>query len=208
MSEYLTTALVAAALALLTNALYPKMRRIVEKRLQPRRVKVRVPQDVAVVDASNVVMHGPKVGKKGRIENLLVVINALRERGFEVYAIADASLRHKVDKPEVLERLIAKGVVLQAPASTPADYFILSVADREYGIVVSNDVFKEWRTLFPWIKDKYRLVRYMIVGKTAYFYPDVRPKKKRKKVKEEEPLCPQLFKRSEEDEDYSKYYVM
>ena len=200
-------ALVAAGAALAVDSLYPKLKRFVEKRLAPLKVKVKVPQNVAVVDASNVVMFGQKVGKKGRVENLLVVLQALKERGFEVYAIADASLRHKVDKPDVLERLINKGIVIQAPAGTPADYFILSVAEEEYAIVVSNDVFKEWRPLFPWVRDKYRVVKYIIVGNKAYFYPDVRPRKKKKKRGVQNP-CDLILEQKEVEEDYSKYYVM
>ncbi len=207
MLEYLVVALLAIALTLVTEAFTPKLKKFIEKKLAPKHAKVRVPYPVAVVDASNVVLHGPKPQKKGRIENLLIVMKALQERGFVVYAVADASLRHKVDRPDILEKLIQKGKVLQAPAGTPADYFLLSIADNEYGLVVSNDVFKEWRELFPWVRDRYRVVRYLIAGNKVYFYPDIRPKKKRKK----QPTTPKMYcfnLEEEEKEDMSKYYIL
>ena len=198
---------ISATIASATYLLLPKLKLYIEKKMAPKRVKVKVPQNVAVIDASNVVLHGPKVKKNvGRIENLLIAMKKLQDRGFKVIAIADASLRHKVDKPEILEKLIEKGKVYQAPAGTPADYFLLSIADREYGIVISNDVFKEWKDLFPWVKDKYRVIRYMIVGNEIYFYPDIKPRKKFKKQKS----IPRVYciDLEREEEGHTKYYVM
>jgi len=207
MLEYLIASALAVILTLTTNAAVPKLKKFIEKKLAPHHAKVKVPYQTAVVDASNVVLHGPKPNKKGRIENLLIVMKALQDRGFEVYAVADASLRHKVDRPDVLEKLIIKGKVLQAPAGTPADYFILSIAESEYGFVVSNDVFKEWRHLFPWLRDKYRVIRYLIAGNKVYLYPDVRPKKKKKKKAEVRRVyCIDIEKEGEDD--WSKFYVM
>jgi len=208
MLEYLIASALAVILTLSTNAAVPKLKKFFEKKLAPRHAKVKVPYQTAVIDASNVVLHGPKPDKKGRIENLLIVMRTLQDRGFEVYAVADASLRHKVDRPDVLEKLISKGKVLQAPAGTPADYFILSMAENEYGFVVSNDVFKEWRHMFPWLRDKYRVVRYMIAGNKVYFYPDVRPKKKKKRKTEiRRVYCIDMEKDNNED-DWSRFYVM
>ena len=58
-----------------------------------------------------------------------------------------------------------------------------------------------------WVRDKYRVVKYIIVENKAYFYPDVRPKKKKKKKELHDP-CKTLFEKNENEEDYSKYYVM
>ncbi|NPA85233.1 MAG: hypothetical protein GXO07_04415 [Crenarchaeota archaeon] len=207
MWEYLLAILLAVTVTLATNLLVPRLKRYVEKKSAPRHARVRVPHSVAVVDASNVVLHGPKPNNKGRIENLLIVMDALKKRGFEVYAVADASLRYKVDKPEVLEKLLNKGKVLQTPAGTPADYFILSIAEREYGLIISNDVFKEWREQFPWVRDKYRVVKYLIAGNEVYFYPDVRPKRKKRR-REVSARHEELAEEREEREDWSKYYVM
>ncbi len=196
--------------AIVASTIYlaiPKLKSYIEKKLAPKRVKVKVPQQTAVLDASNIVLHGPKVKKNvGRIENLLLVMRKLQDKGFRVIAVADASLRHKVNRPEVLEKLIEKGKVYQAPAGTPADYFLLSIADKEYGIVISNDVFKEWKDLFPWVRDRFRVVRYLIVGDEVYLYPDVRPRKKYKK--EKQPRKVYCIDLENEEEDMSKYYVM
>ena len=203
--------LISTTSATIASSIYviiPRLKAHLEKKLAPKRARIRVPQQVAVLDASNIVLHGPKPKKNvGRIENLLLVMKKLQDKGFKVIAVADASLRHKVDRPDVLEKMIEKGKVYQAPAGTPADYFLLSIADREYGIVISNDVFKEWKDMFPWVRDRYRVVRYMIAGNEVYLYPDIKPRKKYKKKKEHPRVyCIELDE--EKEEDVSKYYVM
>jgi hypothetical protein len=196
-----------ACVALVVNYLLPWLKHYWERRNAPRHVKVRVPYSVAVVDASNVALYGQKVKeKKGKIYNILLMMKTLEERGFKVIAVADASLRYKIDEPAKLEKLVELGKILQVPPGTPADYFILSIAEAEHGLVASNDVFKEWRSLFPWVKDRYRVIRYLIEGNKVYLYPDVRPKKKwRKPHKRERIVCIDL---EETQEEYWKRYIM
>ncbi len=208
----LLSAIVSAIVATLVTITYfhvlPKVKHYIEKKTAPRKARVKVPYNVAVVDASNVALYGEKADKrkKGKVKNIILMIKTLEDRGFKVFAVADASLRHKVDDPAKLERLVTSGKVAQVPPGTPADYFILSIAEAEHAIVVSNDVFKEWRELFPWVKDKNRVVRYLIENDRVYLYPDVRPKKKwKEKYKRSRPLCVDL---EETQEEYWKRYIM
>lgn len=112
-----------------------------------------------VVDASNVA-HATE-GGEARLDNIEVVQQKLREEGFEPLIVADAALRHKIDRPADYERLITDGLVHQAPAGTDADYFILSFAREMNAQILSNDRFRDRAKQFP--RERDRIIRYMIV---------------------------------------------
>ena len=79
----------------------------------------------------------------------------------EPVVVADAALRHKIDRPAEYERLITNGVVHQAPAGTDADYFILSFARKMHARILSNDRFRDRAKEFS--RERDRIIRYMIV---------------------------------------------
>jgi hypothetical protein len=113
----------------------------------------------AVVDASNVA-HATE-GGEARLANIELVQKKLREQGFEPLVVADAALRHKIDRSAEYERLISDGLVHQAPAGTDADYFILSFAREMDARILSNDRFRDRARDFP--QERERIIRYMIV---------------------------------------------
>ena len=153
-----------------------------------RKSRIPVHSGVVIVDGSNVAFH--RVGKgKGRVKNIKIILKTLEKKGFDVKIVIDASLRHRIDKPNELERLIREGKVIQAPPGSPADYFILKMAEDLNAIIVSNDMYRDWWKEFPWARGSGRIVRYIIEGKRAYFYPDIYPTrrvKKKRSIEEEE----------------------
>ncbi len=158
-----------------------------------RRSRIPVHSGMVIVDGSNVALHR---SRKGKVRNIKLVIKALEKKGFKVRVIVDASLRYRVDKPSELEELIKQGKVIQAPPGTPADYFILKLAEDLNAIVVSNDMYREWWKEFPWARGSWRIVRYIIEGKRVYFYPDIYPTHRVKEEAEE----------SEEEEKRERKY--
>ena len=107
-----------------------------------------------VVDGANVAFESMTSGGKPKLGNILAVCAALVERGYEPVVIVDAALRHKIDDPEQLEALIEKKRILQAPAGTDADFFVLETAKQQECCVVSNDTFKDHLSSFPWIRER------------------------------------------------------
>ena len=96
---------------------------------------------VGIVDASCVARNGLPVG---RVRRLVSVLDFLHEHGTRVICIADASLRYAIDDQSAYQKLVDEGVVLQAPADSSADTFIieLEAALHMRGVesfVVSND---------------------------------------------------------------------
>jgi len=112
-----------------------------------------------LVDASNVA-HSTE-GGEARIANIKLVERKLREKGFEPLIVADAALRHQIDKKAEYEELIENGKVHQAPAGTDADYFLLSFAREMDARILTNDRFRDRAEEFP--QERERIIRYMIV---------------------------------------------
>lgn len=123
---------------------------------RPRRP---VKRTIILVDGSNVA-HATE-GEAPRLENLTLVMDKLRDEGFEPRIVADAALRHQIDDKPAYEALIEQGVVNQAPAGTDADYFILSFARDLAARILSNDRFRDRVAEFRAERD--RIIRYMIV---------------------------------------------
>lgn len=127
-----------------------------------------------IVDGSNVAYEGVPKGSKPELSNILAVRKALEKRGYDPVIIVDAALHHVVDQPGQIEHLLDKDAILQAPAGTDADYFILETADRMHAQVVSNDEFRPYRDRFPWINE--RRVPFMIIdGQVELYQPDLKP---------------------------------
>src|SRR3990172_1640732 len=98
-----------------------------------------------IVDASNVARS---LRGEGRLALLTSVLGYLSGLGYRVIAVADASLRHVIDRREEFERLVTDGPVVQAPAGASADEYISAVARRYVNagrrvLIVSNDRFVE-----------------------------------------------------------------
>ena len=131
----------------------------------PKVTEHRAPPTRAIVDGSNVA-HSTE-GERPRLRNIILVRDKLREEGMEAILVVDAALRHRIDDPAGLERLVDAGEVNQAPAGTDADYFILSFARELDAAIVSNDRFKDRIAAFPEAEDD--MIRYMIVADEVVF---------------------------------------
>jgi replication-associated recombination protein RarA len=125
-------------------------------------------KQVIIVDGANVAFESATKQGKPRVSNITALISVLEEEGFRPIVIVDASLRHKIDDPDHLESLIEKQTVLQSPAGTEADYFVLEVAGEHGAQVVSNDTYKEYREQYPWIQE--RRIPFMVVEGAIQLY--------------------------------------
>ena len=78
-----------------------------------------------IIDASNVARLGSEKAKIGRLQN---AFNKLASINLKFTCIADANLRHLIDNREEYEKMIDESLVIQAPAGSRADTFILRLA--------------------------------------------------------------------------------
>ncbi len=133
------------------------------------------PSVTYIIDGSNVALEARSFKEGGRLRQIELIIEKLEEEdGAVVTVIIDANLRHHIDRKDELEVMIQDRRVLQAPAQTDADEFILLTAEShrargEKVIIISNDRYqdylKRFKPRFDWVKDAHR--RFMFV-----FSPD------------------------------------
>jgi hypothetical protein len=116
---------------------------------QPGRGKVWV-----VVDASSGAYGSTTPGAKPQVENLEALLAEHDAYGIGHDAVADATLRHRIEEAEGnegverLDRLFREGKVYQAPAGVPADLLAIQLARKrkEQGykvFIATNDQYKE-----------------------------------------------------------------
>jgi hypothetical protein len=116
-----------------------------------------------IVDGSNVALEARTFKAGGCLKQIELVKEKLTSKGDSaVTVLVDANLRHHIDRKDDLERMINKREVLQAPAQTDADEFILQTAEayRARGqkvVIVTNDRYldyiKKYRPRFDWVKE-------------------------------------------------------
>ena len=126
-----------------------------------------------VVDGSNVAWENQNGEGKPQLDNLINMRNMLQGMGFEPIVIVDAALHHQIDQPDMLDKLIDQGEILQAPAGTDADYFVLQTAHDKNAPFISNDEERDYRDEFKNLKQ--RRIPFMIVqGHIELYEPDVK----------------------------------
>lgn len=109
-----------------------------------------------IVDGSNICTNsGGQNFSIQRLEECIDSVTALSS-GVSPRVYVDASLRWKIlpSERDQLNNLIAAGKVVQAPAGIPADDFILIEANTSGAIVISNDSFRPYHDMYPWLVEK------------------------------------------------------
>lgn len=134
-------------------------------------VKIEYERERIVVDGTNVAWMAKKEGKPN-IDNIEMVRRELEKEGYAPVIIVDASLRHNVPESdkERFERWIREEKVIQAPAQVRADDAILKFANDRGLKVVSNDTFRDYEEVYPWVREKSKRIPFNIIGTQAILY--------------------------------------
>ncbi|WP_160050529.1 Hsp70 family protein [Nocardiopsis sp. FR4] len=119
-----------------------------------------------VVDGSNLAWGSQNRSMGGRptLARLHAALAELRDQypGAEVIVFVDANFRHVVPDPEKarVDREIAQGVLHRVPSGTVggADVYLLDIARKKDGVVVSNDGFSQHTEYHSWLAGKGRLL--------------------------------------------------
>ncbi len=116
-----------------------------------------------IVDGSNVALEARTFKDGGCLKQIELVREKLtRTDGAAVTILVDANLRHHIDRKDDLEVMIKDRRVLQAPAQTDADEFILQTAEAhgsrgEDVVIITNDRYLEYlrkyKPRFDWVRD-------------------------------------------------------
>jgi hypothetical protein len=118
-------------------------------------------QPVVVVDGSNLATEGRTTPSLTQLDESVRAFHE-EEPGAELIVVVDATFEHRVAKEERtrLREAMLAGEVITPPAGTigRGDAFILKIAERAGGVVLSNDSFQEFHAQHPWLFDEGRLV--------------------------------------------------
>ncbi|MFW9851940.1 MAG: hypothetical protein ACFFDS_03295, partial [Candidatus Thorarchaeota archaeon] len=126
--------------------------------------------ETAILDGSNIAWEEKNFAEKPRISNIETMINRLSKANFrKIITVADAALRYQIDDQRRLDKLVKEGAIKMLPARVDGDKFILRLAEEENGMIVSNDMFKEFREMAPWIDQ--RRIPYTILDGEVYLHP-------------------------------------
>ncbi len=114
-----------------------------------------------VIDGSNLATEGRSDPSLSQLDD---VISAFREENpqAELIIVVDASFGHRVasaERARFKDREL-DGTIVTPPAGAigRGDAFILKIADRINGVVLSNDSFQEFHAIYPWLFDEGRLI--------------------------------------------------
>jgi hypothetical protein len=114
-----------------------------------------------VVDGSNIATEGRQTPSLAQLEGALEELR--RERpDASVTVVVDATFAHRIDPSEVphYEELVLRGEMVSPPAGAigRGDAFLLRIAEKVSGVVLSNDSFQEFHGEHPWLFEQGRLV--------------------------------------------------
>ncbi|MHA1202074.1 MAG: NYN domain-containing protein [Candidatus Heimdallarchaeaceae archaeon] len=123
-----------------------------------------------ILDGSNIAWEEKNNLDKPKISNIENMINRLSKVNFiKIITVADAALRYQIDNQRRLDKLVKEGAMKMLPARVDGDKFILRLAEEEKAMIVSNDMFKEFREMKTWIDQ--RRIPYTILDSEVYLHP-------------------------------------
>ncbi len=127
------------------------------------------PNKIAVLDGSNIAHEVKTDDDKPQLMNILKMHDELKKQGFkEIITIVSSKLRHEIDDPSQLNQLIKARNIIQAPANTNDDRFIIEVAKKNNCYIISNDQFNDFPNEQIFLR--YRLIKYKIIKDDVYLY--------------------------------------
>jgi hypothetical protein len=114
-----------------------------------------------VVDGSNLATEGRSTPSLTQLDEAVTAFSE-ENPGAEIIVVADATFEHRAAANEraIFNDALLAGEIVTPPAGAigRGDAFILKIADRIDGVVLSNDSFQEFQDEYPWLFDVGRLI--------------------------------------------------
>jgi len=114
-----------------------------------------------VVDGSNLATEGRSTPSLPQLRDAVSSF-LLEYPGAEMLVVVDATFGHRIIASEqaAFKELEAAGDMVSPPAGSVGrgDAFILKIAERIGGVVLSNDSFQEFQSDHPWLFEEDRLI--------------------------------------------------
>ena len=114
-----------------------------------------------VVDGSNIATEGRSLPSLKQLEEAVTELRRDHPDA-EITVIVDATFAHRIDPAELphFEEAVLRGEYVHPPAGAigRGDAFLLRVAEKVDGTVLSNDSFQEFHGEHPWLFERGRLL--------------------------------------------------
>ena len=114
-----------------------------------------------VVDGSNLATKGRSTPSLPQLRDAVASF-LVEYPGAEMLVVVDATFGHRIAASEqvAFKELEAAGDMVSPPAGSVGrgDAFILKIAERIGGVVLSNDSFQEFQSDHPWLFEEDRLI--------------------------------------------------
>jgi hypothetical protein len=137
------------------------------------------------VSAFHIVVDGSNIATEGRsAPSLRQLDDAVRQfqdefPEAEAVVVVDATFGHRIDPSErkAFEEAVSHGELVSPPAGAigRGDAFVLRIAERVGGQVLSNDSFQEFHADHPWLFDEGRLIGGKPVPGVGWIFTPRRP---------------------------------
>jgi hypothetical protein len=120
-----------------------------------------MPIEHIVVDGSNIATEGRSLPSLKQLEEAVAELRRDHPDA-EITVIVDATFAHRIDPSELprFEQAALRGEYVHPPAGAigRGDAFLLRVAEKVDGTVLSNDSFQEFHGEHPWLFERGRLL--------------------------------------------------
>jgi hypothetical protein len=120
-----------------------------------------MPIEHIVVDGSNIATEGRSLPSLKQLEEAVAELRRDHPNA-EITVIVDATFAHRIDPSELsrFEQAALRGEYVHPPAGAigRGDAFLLRVAEKVDGTVLSNDSFQEFHGEHPWLFERGRLL--------------------------------------------------
>ena len=117
--------------------------------------------DHFVIDGSNLATEGRTEPSLAQLKEAVAAFHG-EHPGAVATVVVDASFEHRIDPSEraAFAKTEAAGEVVSPPAGAVGrgDGFLLQIADRTGGTVISNDSFQEFHAEYEWLFEPGRLI--------------------------------------------------
>ena len=114
-----------------------------------------------IVDGSNIATEGRSKPSLKQLNEAVTAYMAENPKDL-ITVIVDATFGHRIDKKEVAEfdEAVNNNELVAPPAGTVGrgDAFVLSIAQKVKGCILSNDSYQEFHADYPWLFDDGRLI--------------------------------------------------
>ncbi len=149
----------------------PQLRnQILRKFMAPSVPNYELDTENVIVDGSNVAWERPDNEGKPNLKNIDLAVSTLKQAGFkDILVIVDAALRYQVSNIDEFDKAARSGKIHVMPAKVSADQFILRLAKERNAMVLTNDLFKEFRDEMDDIDEK--RIPYTILNGILYLHP-------------------------------------